>query len=146
MALEAAFWRKKSLGEMSDQEWEALCDGCGQCCLHRFEDDATGEVFATNVACRLLDLGRCQCNHYPRRQRHVPECVQLTPDNLHEHDWLPETCAYQRVARGLDLPDWHYLRCGDRQAVHRAGVSVQNRAVSEANIHPDDLAEFLGIE
>ena len=125
------FW-EKPLTALNREEWEALCDGCGQCCMHKVEDEDTGEIFATNIACRLLDLSTCQCSDYRRRKYFVPDCIQLTRRNVDSFDWLPETCAYRRRAENRPLPDWHYLISGDRDAVHAAGASVRGKAIAEA--------------
>lgn len=125
------FWRVKRLKEMTSEEWESLCDGCGRCCLHKLRDENTNELYFTNVACRLLDLGSCRCGDYARRQRRVPDCVSLTPEALKEIDWLPPTCAYRRLSEGKDLAWWHPLVSGDPDTVHAAGISVRGRAVSE---------------
>ncbi len=124
------FW-ERPLTSLDRGEWEALCDGCAQCCLHKVEDEETGAVYPTNVACQLLDIHAGRCADYPGRKRVVPDCVQLTPTLAGTLGWLPETCAYRRRAGGLALPDWHYLVSGDREAVHRAGVSVRGRAIGE---------------
>lgn len=125
------FWETKRLDEMSRAEWESLCDGCGKCCLHKLEDEETGEVFATNVACKLLDRHTGQCRDYRHRHAYVPECVRLNPRTLRSIDWLPSTCAYRLLADGRPLYDWHHLVSGDREAVHRAGVSVRGWTVNE---------------
>ena len=125
------FWEEKSLAQMSRAEWESLCDGCGKCCVHKLEDDETGELFPTNVACRLLDRRSGRCTDYRRRRMFVPECVRLTPARLNELDWLPSTCAYRLLADGEALPDWHPLITGDPESVHRAGQSVRGWTVSE---------------
>ena len=124
------FW-ERPLATLDRGQWEALCDGCGQCCLHKVEDADTGEVWPTNVACKLLDLKTAQCCDYKHRKALVPDCLRLTPKLASEIDWLPETCAYVRRANDLPLPEWHYLICGDREAVHRAGASVRGKAISE---------------
>ncbi|MDO6415988.1 YcgN family cysteine cluster protein [Sphingomonas sp. BIUV-7] len=125
------FWEEKPLERMNRVEWESLCDGCGKCCLNKLEDEETGEVFATNVACRLLDRKHAQCMDYPNRKRHVPDCVRLTPAKLATIDWLPKTCAYRLVAEGKPLYDWHYLISGSRETVHEAGISTRGWTVSE---------------
>lgn len=129
------FW-DKPLGELTRDEWEALCDGCGQCCLHKLEDDATGDVWRTNVACRLLDLRTARCADYRHRKAMVPGCLRLTPRLVRQVTWLPETCAYRLREEGRPLPEWHYLECGDREAVHRAGASVIGKAISEVIAGP----------
>ncbi len=128
---EAPFWKTKPLAEMSTKEWESLCDGCAKCCLHKLSDGDDGQVFYTLVACRLLDLSHCTCSRYPDRQRLVPDCVVLTPENVTEIAWLPSTCAYRLVAEGRDLAWWHPLVSGDPSTVHQAGESIGGRAVSE---------------
>lgn len=130
------FWRHKSLEDMSAEEWESLCDGCGQCCLHKLQDPDTDEIQDTNVACRLLDTRTGRCRHYAERRRWVPDCLVLRPDNIAEFDWLPDTCAYRLVARGQDLPAWHPLVSGDPESVMRAGVSVRGRVISELDAGP----------
>ena len=129
---ELPFW-EKPLAELDPGQWEALCDGCGKCCLHKLEDEVTGEVFATNVACRLLDRRTGLCTDYRNRRAFVPDCVRLTPESLARYDWLPSTCAYRLRAAGQKLPDWHYLISGDRESVHRAGQSTRGWTVTEAD-------------
>ncbi|UAK24639.1 YcgN family cysteine cluster protein [Sphingomonas nostoxanthinifaciens] len=131
------FWEEKPLAKLSRPEWESLCDGCGKCCLHKLEDEETGEVFPTNVACRLLDRKNAQCSDYRNRRTFVPDCVRLTPAKLEELEWLPSTCAYRLVAAGEPLPDWHYLISGSRETVHQAGMSTRGWTVSE-----DDAGEL----
>ena len=125
------FWEVKTLEQMSREEWESLCDGCGKCCIHKLEDEETGELHATNVACRLLDRRSGRCTDYKHRKLYVPECVRLTPAKLKQLDWLPSTCAYRLLADGDDLPEWHPLITGDPESVHRAGQSVRGWTVSE---------------
>jgi uncharacterized protein len=127
------FWEDKPLDALDRAQWEALCDGCGKCCLHSLEDDETGEFFPTNVACRLLDRTNARCSDYKHRHAHVPECIRLTPAKLVTMDWLPETCAYVRRAEGKPLPEWHYLVCGDREEIHRVGASVRGWTISEVD-------------
>ena len=133
---DAAFWKRKSLEEMSRQEWESLCDGCAKCCLHKIEDEDTGKVFYTNVACRLLDLKSLRCTKYEERQRYVPDCAVLNPENVHMLSWMPETCAYRLLAEGKDLADWHPLISGRPESVAEAGISIKGRAVSEREAGP----------
>ena len=128
------FWETVPLDRMSRTQWESLCDGCGKCCVHKLEDDETGELFPTNVACRLLDPRTALCKDYPNRKAHVPECVRLTPAKLETIDWLPSSCGYLRVHRGQGLADWHPLVSGDPQSVHRAGISVRGKTVSEDDV------------
>ncbi|WP_142850540.1 YcgN family cysteine cluster protein [Telmatospirillum sp. J64-1] len=125
------FWEGKSLHDLTEAEWESLCDGCGKCCLHKLEDQDTGEVHYTNIACRLLDTGSCRCSNYPGRKRLVPDCVKLTPDDIKTLTWLPSTCAYKLVDEGKPLPWWHPLESGDPNTVHAAGISVRGRCVPE---------------
>src|SRR3954452_10450980 len=133
---ELPFWKTKRLHEMTAAEWESLCDGCGRCCLHKLRDEATEELSFTNVACRLLDLQSCRCRNYERRREQVPDCVSLTPESVATIDWLPPSCAYRRLAEGKDLAWWHPLVSGDPASVHRAGVSVRGRGVSEKHAGP----------
>ncbi|MBC7504531.1 MAG: YcgN family cysteine cluster protein [Sandarakinorhabdus sp.] len=128
------FWETTPLNRMSRTQWESLCDGCGKCCVHKLEDDETGELFPTNVACRLLDPRTALCKDYPNRKAHVPECVRLTPAKLETIDWLPSSCGYLRVHRGQGLADWHPLVSGDPASVHRAGISVRGKTVSEDDV------------
>ena len=125
------FWETKRLEDMNREEWESLCDGCGKCCLHKLEDDQTGEIYPTNVACRLLDRRTGRCKDYKHRHAYVPECVRLTARTLTTIDWLPATCAYRLLAEGKPLEDWHPLVSGDPESVHKAGISVRGWTVSE---------------
>ena len=125
------FWKTKSLEQMTREEWESLCDGCGKCCLHKLQYEDTGEIYYTEVACRLLDLGSCRCSNYAERQKHVPDCVALRPDKVMELNWLPSTCAYRLLANGKPLAWWHPLVSGDPDSVHAAGQSVRGRAIPE---------------
>lgn len=126
------------MNELSPSEWESLCDGCGKCCLHKLEDEDSGEIHYTNVACRLLNLGTCACKDYPNRRDHVPDCVQLDAAKVGELRWLPSTCAYRLVADGRPLPWWHHLVSGSRDTVHQAGASIRGRAIGESRAGPLD--------
>jgi uncharacterized cysteine cluster protein YcgN (CxxCxxCC family) len=127
---EVNFW-ERPLATLDRAEWEALCDGCGKCCLHKVEDADSGEIFPTNVACRLLDRETARCSNYRQRRAFVPDCLRLSAANIGKIGWLPETCAYRLRANGDPLPGWHYLISGDREAVHREGHSVRGWTVSE---------------
>jgi uncharacterized cysteine cluster protein YcgN (CxxCxxCC family) len=124
------FW-ERPLEELDRAQWEALCDGCGKCCLHKLEDEETGELVPTNVACRLLDRRMGRCSDYKHRHAYVAECVRLTPRTARSLDWLPSTCAYRLRGNDQPLPDWHYLISGDRESVHAAGQSTRGWTVSE---------------
>jgi uncharacterized cysteine cluster protein YcgN (CxxCxxCC family) len=134
------FW-ELPIESLDRREWEALCDGCGKCCLHKLEDDETGILHATNVACRLLDRSSCRCSNYKLRRVFVPDCVRLDMKKLREVDWLPSTCAYKLRGEGKPLPQWHYLVSGDRETVHTAGMSVRGWTVSEDDV--GDLEHHL---
>lgn len=134
-ALRDRFW-EIPLGELNREEWEALCDGCGQCCLHKIEDADTGEIERTNVACKLLDTKTATCRDYRNRKAFVPDCLRLTLRLVGQVSWLPASCAYRRRAEGKSLPEWHYLLTGDREDVKRAGVSAAGRVVSEVDAGP----------
>jgi len=144
--LRPGYWRTTPLARMTRREWEALCDGCGKCCLNKLEDEDSGEVALTRVACRLFDDATCRCARYEERHAHVPECIVLDPGNIAKNlYWLPETCAYKLLWQGDPLPDWHPLITGTPESVHRAGVSMRGRTVSEAAT-PEDLWEDHIIE
>lgn len=134
-ALRDRFW-ELPLADLSRAEWEALCDGCGQCCLHKLEDEDTGEIAHTNVACKLLDTATARCRDYRNRKAFVPDCLRLTLRIVDTVPWLPATCAYRLRADGQPLPEWHHLRGGDAAAMERAGVSVAGRVVSEVDAGP----------
>lgn len=137
------FWKHKLLDEMSAAEWESLCDRCGRCCLIKLEDEDTGDIVYTRLACRLMNIGTCQCSSYADRRTHVPDCVQLTPEDVRELPWLPETCAYRLLAEGADLPWWHPLLTGGPEAMHEAGISVRDFAISEDRVKKNKYERFI---
>ena len=134
------FWKTKSLAEMTAEEWESLCDGCGLCCVIRFEDEVSGEIIPTRVHCKLFDAGACACSNYVERKLHVPDCIKLTPNNIEALEWMPRSCAYRRLHEGKDLPHWHPLITGDPDSVHRAGISVRGQTISEAVLADEEDA------
>ena len=128
---ETPFWERKALTELDREEWESLCDGCALCCLQKLEDEETGELFFTDIACRLLDTQACRCTDYANRVRLVSDCLVLSADHPEHFAWLPASCAYRRLAEGRALPEWHPLLTGDPESVHRAGISARGQCVSE---------------
>ena len=144
MASEAApFWETKSLSELTHQEWEALCDGCGHCCLIKLEDERSGELYVTQVACYQLDLETCRCRDYPNRLQIVDTCMGLSAEDPRPYRLLPETCAYRCVAEQRPLPDWHPLRTGDPAGARQAGVAVCAFALSEQAVHESELEDLI---
>lgn len=137
------FWQTKSLAEMTADEWESLCDGCGKCCLVKLEDEDDGEVYFTNLCCTQLNEETCRCSDYANRALLVPDCVQLTPETIDEVSWLPSSCAYRLLNENKSLPEWHPLVSGDSQSVHKTGNSVQGRVLSEQHVHPDDIEDHI---
>lgn len=142
-ALRERFWERHALKELTPAEWEALCDGCGRCCLHKLEYEDTGEIDYTDVACRLLDLSSARCSDYADRRKHVPDCVQLTPETLDSINWLPATCAYRRLNEGRGLPRWHPLLSGTFETVRKAGISVAGRVLPETAVEEDEIEEHV---
>lgn len=138
------FWENKTLAELSETEWEALCDGCARCCLHKLEDEDTEEILFTRIACKLLDIDSCRCNDYKGRRTRVPECIDMRLGFTQFH-WLPVTCAYRLRAEGQPLPSWHPLVSGSPETVHAADVSVRTFAIPESeNENPEDhVIEWL---
>ena len=138
------FWEKKPLAKLSQPEWEALCDGCGKCCLNKLEDEDSGEVALTRVACRLLDDSTCRCAHYEIRHQFIPECIVLKPENLDTHAyWMPQTCAYRLLWEGKPLPEWHPLLTGDPDSPHKAGVTLRGQTVSEFDTPEEDWEDYI---
>ena len=137
------FWEEKTLAQMTRAEWEQLCDGCGRCCLEKLEDEDTGEVFYTSVACQYLDTWTCRCLDYQDRIRNVPDCLMIHPGMIQEIHWLPQTCAYRRIIEGKGLADWHPAVSGNVESVHDAGISVRNKVISVNNISEDDLEAYI---
>jgi hypothetical protein len=137
----APFWKRKTLEQMDRAEWESLCDGCGRCCVVKVEA-ANGRMVPTAAACRMLDCENGGCKSYNTRTKKVADCVQLTPELARTLTWLPPTCAYRRLARGQDLPEWHPLITGDPESVHRAGISMRGRVISQTHVHADDLVRM----
>ena len=141
------FWETKPLSAMNAREWESLCDGCGLCCLIRFEDEDTGEIIPTRVSCKLLDAEACRCKDYANRRTYVPDCIKLTPGNIDDLMWMPRSCAYRRIHEGKPLPAWHPLLTGDPESVHEAGVSVRGQVISEAALEdPEDALDFTAYD
>ncbi len=138
------FWERVPLTKLTQSEWEALCDGCGKCCLNKLEFEDTGEVAFTRIACRLLDGDTCRCTQYDIRHQFVPECVRLTPKTLPKIAyWMPQTCAYRRLFEGKPLPDWHPLLTGDPESVHTAGASVRGWTIPEFEVDEDDWENHI---
>jgi uncharacterized protein len=141
---DGSFWRRKTLEEMTDSEWESLCDGCGRCCLNKLEEEGVERTFYTDVGCRLLDGQTCRCGDYEHRLEKVDDCVRLTPESLKTIDWLPPSCAYVLLAEGRDLYWWHPLVSGDPETVHTAGVSVRGRMrATEATVPDEELENYI---
>ena len=135
------FWKIKKLSEMTTEEWESLCDNCGKCCLHKLEDEDTGDIYFTSVVCNLIDLNTCRCTRYTKRSELVPECLDLKQHDFAEYNWLPATCAYRLLSDGEDLPSWHPLLSGNSDSVHDAGVSIRSYAMKESEV--DDLEDHI---
>lgn len=141
--VEKPFWETKTLEQMSPVEWEQLCDGCGRCCLLKLEDEDTGEVHLTRLACKMLDLNSCKCKDYPNRQKKVHDCLLIDLEKVRSLEWLPDSCAYRRVDDGRGLAWWHPLISGSSETVHDAGISVRGLARSEARIKPESLFKYI---
>ena len=140
--LRPRFWEGKTLEQLTDEEWEALCDGCGQCCLYKIEDEDSGDIYLTNVVCRYLDRATGLCQVYDERHVAVPTCIQLNPQNVLKYSWIPPTCAYRLVAEGKPLPDWHPLISGEK-AANQKGLLLGDQIVSETEVEMDDLESHV---
>ena len=144
--IDAPFWETKSLSEMSESEWESLCDGCGRCCLVKLEEDGPGTIHHTDVICKLFDHDTCKCKDYANRDVHVPDCVRLTPDNISELAWMPPTCAYRLISEGKGLKPWHPLVSGRQESVVEARISVKGRIGGvETDFAVEDLVKRIRI-
>ncbi len=138
------FWKEKTLSEMSPEEWESLCDRCGKCCTLKLHDEISDDIYDTSMVCKLFNLKKCECNDYNNRMKYVKDCIKLTPSNIGELEWLPETCAYKIVSIGGDLFDWHHLISGSYQSVHETKNSViSNNVVSEEDVKDDDYEDYI---
>lgn len=137
------FWENKSLEEMTSEEWESLCDGCGRCCLNKLEDEDSGEIYFTNVACKFLDTEQCRCTDYINRKESMPDCMILSFDNKAALEVMPSTCAYSLLRQGKPLPQWHPLITGNQESVFDAGISVAGKVISEEHVHYEQLPEHL---
>lgn len=137
------FWERFELEALSEEEWEALCDGCGRCCLLKLQDEDTGDVYFTELACRCLDLAAIRCEDYDNRLASVPDCLRVTPAMARQGHWLPHSCAYRRLADGRGLASWHPLLGGDDAALERAGISVKGRVLPEQTVDEDDYEEHI---
>lgn len=142
--LRPRFWETVKPERMTRDEWEALCDGCGKCCLNKLEDEDSGAVELTRISCRLLDNDTCRCSRYETRHKYVPECIVLSPRNMDRNlYWMPETCAYKLLWTGKSLPVWHPLLTGDPESPHRAGVTMRGQMLSEYDVADDDWEDHI---
>lgn len=142
--LREKFWENVPLDEMTSAEWEALCDGCGKCCVLKLEDGDTGKIHYTNVTCRLFDCATRSCGQYTLRRMLVPGCVVLSPENIAENaGWMPASCAYRRLHEGRGLADWHPLVSGDPDSVVRAGQALTGRTFPEYEVREEDLEDHV---
>lgn len=143
MTDKSRFWEQIPFVELNEKQWESICDGCCQCCAHKLQDDDTNEIFKTNVVCQYLDTDKCQCTVYPDRQKLVPDCIKITPENAGELSWFPETCGYRLLANGKPLPSWHPLETGNSNSTQQAGVCVTGKVISELEVAEEDLEDFI---
>ena len=138
-----SWWNTTPLQDLNVEQWEALCDCCAKCCLHKLEDSRSAQVYYTQVRCRYLDESSCRCTCYDQRSVRVPNCIDLKQTDVPSLDWLPSTCAYRLRAEGQPLPAWHHLESGNKQSVHEAGVSIKGRSISDEFVHPDGYDEWI---
>ena len=143
MHLGNKFWETKNLIDMNENEWESLCDKCGKCCVIKLEDFDTQQVHYTNVSCKLLCEKSASCKDYENRKSIVPDCIILSPDNLKDLKWMPETCAYKLLNEGKNLPYWHPLLSGNDKDIVNSGNSVKNRVTNENKIKIKDLPDYI---
>jgi uncharacterized cysteine cluster protein YcgN (CxxCxxCC family) len=143
MMEEVPFWKTKTLAEMTTTEWESVCDGCGLCCLNKLEEWDSGDIYFTSIRCKLLDDHSCRCSSYENRWDFVPDCVQLSKENVDEIAWLPPTCGYRLINEGRDLYWWHPLVSGDRETVHEAGISARGRTINETEVDVEDFEDYV---
>lgn len=153
------FWQTKSLEQMTDDEWESICDGCAKCCLHKFIDDESAEEAAptdkievgekihfTNIVCTLLNTKTCSCTRYNERTKLVPDCVKLTKDNLSDIFFMPPSCSYRRLHEGRGLPSWHpLLNKGKKAAMHKVGMSVRGKTVFDHDVDLTHFEDYIAI-
>ncbi|WP_196137703.1 YcgN family cysteine cluster protein [Aliikangiella sp. G2MR2-5] len=137
------FWERIPLTELSEKQWESICDGCCQCCAHKLIDDDTGELFKTNIVCQYLDTQECSCTVYSERHTYVPDCIKVTPENAKALEWFPNTCGYKLLANGKPLPEWHPLETGKPDSTKLAGRAVTGKVISEADINEDDIEDYI---
>lgn len=137
------YWMVKTLPEMTQEEWESLCDGCGKCCLQKLEDEDTGDLYYTNIACEYIDHQSCRCTSYETRKSKVESCVKLSLTRLDEFAWLPSSCAYRLLLEGQPLPEWHPLITGRAESVHEAGQSIKHKAVCERDVPEDEWEDHI---
>ncbi len=137
------FWKHKTLEEMTPSEWEAVCDGCARCCLLKLEDEDTGKLHLTRLACALLDQRQCRCSDYPNRFKRMKDCIAVTPEKIEQLAWMPDSCAYRLLANGGELAWWHPLVSGRADSVHEAGISVRGWTKSEKGVSEDDMERYI---
>ena len=138
------FWEQKTLDQLSHDEWESLCDGCAKCCLQQLEDEDSGTLVFTDVACDLLDGATCRCSDYSNRSERVPSCMTLTPSNVTEcAEFAPPSCAYRLLVEGKPLPEWHHLLSGSPETIHTRNLSVRDKTRSASSVQEEDLEDYV---